>query len=224
MNHSIKNGPVFSTLHVTLNTGESVIGEKGAMISMTPSVELKARTTGKGVFGAMKSMIGGEALFSTTFTATENNSEVVLAPSSPGDIIHFPLSGQKILAQGGAYLAGTTGLELGTQGSLRGALMGEGLFLQTISGTGDVWLSSYGAVYIKELGPGEEYSVDNGNMVAFEDSVTFTIKKATKGLFSTFASGEGFVSRFKGPGKVWIQTRSVSGLAQILMPYMQKKN
>jgi uncharacterized protein (TIGR00266 family) len=224
MEHAIKHGPVFSTLHVTLNTGETVIGEKGAMISMTPSVELKAKTAGKGIFGAAKAMIGGEALFSTTFTAQENNSEVVLAPSSPGDIIHFSLNGQKILAQGGTYLAGTEGLELGTQGSLRGALMGEGLFLQTISGTGDVWLSSYGAVYVKELGEGEEYSVDNGNMVAFESSVSFTIKKATKGLFSTFASGEGFVSRFKGPGKVWIQTRSITGLAALLMPYIQKKN
>ncbi len=224
MDHKIENGPVFSTLHLTLHTGESVIGEAGSMIAMTPSVELKAKTTGKGVFGAVKSMIGGESLFSTTYTATENNSEVVLAPSSPGDIVHFSLSGKKIFAQGGAYLAGSSGLELGTQGSLRGALMGEGLFLQTISGNGDVWLSSYGAVFVKELGPGEEYSVDNGNLVAFEDGVSYTIKKAAKGLFSTFASGEGFVSRFKGPGKVWLQTRSIQGFAAVLMPFIQKKN
>lgn len=224
MQHSIKHGPVFSTLHVTLNSGEQIIGERGAMISMTPTVELKAKTTGKGVMGAMKSMIGGEALFSTTYTAQENNSEIVLAPSSPGDIIHFAINGKKILAQGGSYLAGTSGLQLGTQGSLRGALMGEGLFLQTISGIGDVWLSSYGAVYVVELAAGQEYSVDNGNMVAFEESVSFSIKKATKGLFSTFASGEGFISRFKGPGKVWIQTRSISGFAQLLMPYLSKKS
>lgn len=224
MTHSIEHSPVFSTLKVTLDAGESIIGEQGAMISMSPSIELQAKTSGKGIFGAVKSMVGGESLFSTTYTANENNSELVLAPGSPGDIIHYEMTGRTILAQGGAYLAGTTGLELSTQGSLRAMVMGEGLFLQRISGNGHVWLSCFGAVYEKQLGPGEEYSVDNSNLLAFEEGVTYQIKKATKGLFSTFASGEGFVSRFTGPGKVWIQTRSVRGLAQVLMPFMQKSS
>jgi uncharacterized protein (TIGR00266 family) len=101
---------------------------------------------------------------------------------------------------------------------------GEGLFLQRISGSGDLWLSSYGAVMIKELSVGEEYVVDTGNMIAFDESVTYSINKAAKGLFSSFASGEGLVCRFRGPGRVWIQTRSLGGLAKLLMPFFPKSS
>ncbi|MFQ3548019.1 MAG: AIM24 family protein, partial [Termitinemataceae bacterium] len=54
---------------------------------------------------------------------------------------------------------------------------------------------------------------------ALRDSVSYTINKASRGLFTTLASGEGLVCRFRGPGKVWIQTRNISALAQVLRPY-----
>ena len=33
------------------------------------------------------------------------------------------------------------------------------------------------------------------------------------GFFSSFFSGEGLVSRVKGPGKIYLQSRSIEGLA-----------
>jgi uncharacterized protein (AIM24 family) len=38
------------------------------------------------------------------------------------------------------------------------------------------------------------------------------------GIFSSFFSGEGLVTRVEGKGKVWIQTRSLSGLVGWLNP------
>ena len=216
MQFSIENKPVFSTLVVSLTAGETARAEAGAMVSMSANIDLKSKTTGKGLFGAVKAAVGGESFFASEFTAEGGPGELVLAPATPGDILHLSLQGQTVFAQSGAYLAGSPDLELSTKGSLRAMVSGEGLFLQQISGSGDLFLSAYGAIMEKTLQADEEYVVDTGHMVAFEESVTYTIRKASKGLFSTLASGEGLVCRFKGPGKLWIQNRNLSGFAAML--------
>lgn len=222
MKHSIEHGPVFSVLRIVLSAGETIRAEAGAMICMSPDVELKAKTTGKGVFGAIGAMVGGESFFASEYTAITDGQEVVFGPGSPGDIIHIPVDGGTVFAQSGAYLAGSPELTLSTQGSLKALVSGEGLFLQKITGTGDLWLSSYGAVMRMDLGPGEEYVVDTGNMVAFDETVTYKITTAARSLFSSFAGGEGLVCRFRGPGRVWIQTRNISTLARLLRPFFPK--
>ena len=45
-----------------------------------------------------------------------------------------------------------------------------------------------------------------------------------QGIFSTIASGEGLVSRFQGPGRIWIQTRNIFAFAQLLFPFSQNKS
>ncbi len=49
-------------------------------------------------------------------------------------------------------------------------------------------------------------------MVAYEESVQMSIRKATGGLVQTFKSGEGLVFDFEGPGRVWTQTRNPNEL------------
>lgn len=222
MEYKIENRPAFTTLEVQLAGGETFKAEAGAMVSMSPSIELKSKTTGKGLGGMFKAAIGGEGFFSSEFSAS-SPGEVVLAPPVPGDIIDVKISGQTIFCQGGAYLAGSPELELSTQGSLKGFVSGEGLFLQKISGRGDLFLSCYGAVTIKELGPGETYIVDTGHMVAFEETVNYKIRKAAKGLMSTVLSGEGLTCEFSGPGKVWIQSRNIKGFAALIAKLVPNK-
>jgi hypothetical protein len=49
--------------------------------------------------------------------------------------------------------------------------------------------------------------VDQGNLIAYEESVDFDIKTIS-GPFNWFFGGEGvFVGALRGPGKVWLQTR-----------------
>lgn len=149
MNYEISNNPVFTTLTVQLRQGESFRAESGAMIAMSPTIALKASGSGKGLLGSIKAAIGGESLFASIYTAETGSGELVLAPSAPGDILKFELSGQTILAQGGAYLAGDAGLTVSTQGSFKAWMSGEGLFLSKISGSGLLFLHSYGANYRK---------------------------------------------------------------------------
>jgi len=216
----IDNQPVFTTLTLRMEQGESFKAEAGAMVAKSPTIELKAKSAGKGFFGGIKAAIGGEAFFASLFTAEGGPGEVILAPAAPGDIVRFDLAGQTLFAQGGAYLAGSPDLEISTQGSFKALVSGEGLFLQKITGSGTVFLNSYGSILVKELTAGEHYTVDTGHMVAFEESVSYKVRKAAKGIFSTLASGEGLVCDYEGPGRLWIQTRNLSALGGILQRFI----
>jgi len=223
MEFKIENGPVFTTLTIQMATGEQFRAEAGAMVSMSPAITLEAKKSGKGLLGTMKAAVGGESFFASLFTASGGNGELILAPAALGDIVMLEMSGQTIFAQGGAYLAGSTNLNLSTQGSLKGMMSGEGLFMQKITGNGVLFLNSYGGIIEKTLAPGETYIVDTGHIVAFEESVQYKIRKASKGLFSSIASGEGLVSEYSGPGKIWMQTRNLSAFAQILSKFISTK-
>lgn len=223
MDFKIEHGPVFTILRILMTRGEQFRAEAGAMVSMSPTLKLEAKTTGKGLFGTLKAAVGGESFFASLFTAESGDGELVLAPGVIGDILQMDLTGNTIFAEGGAYLAGSPGLEISTKGSAKALISGEGLFLQRITGNGTVFLNSYGAVFEKELKPGETYIVDTGHIVAFEEAVQYKLKKASKGLFSTLASGEGLVCEYSGPGKIWVQTRNLSSFAQLLARFIPSR-
>ena len=109
--------------------------------------------------------------------------------------------------QNSAFVAATPGVELESkwQGMIKGFFSGESLFLIRCSGEGDLWFNTYGGLIEIDVDGG--YVVDTGNIVAFTQSLDYSISKVG-GYKSLFFSGEGFVCRFKGKGKVWIQTRS----------------
>lgn len=224
MKAEIKDRPVFTTLTISLEQGETIRAEGGAMVSMSPTVEMKSKRQGKGIGGMLKAAVGGEGLFASEFTAEHGPGEIVFAPPTPGDVIQMPIQGRTLMAQGGAYLAGSSGLELGTKGSLKAMFSGEGLFLQTISGSGTVFLACYGSVMEKNLAAGETYVVDTGHMLAFEESVNYRIRMASRGLLSSIVSREGLVAEFSGPGKLWIQSRNLRGFAQLLSTLLPDKN
>lgn len=223
MEYKIEHAPVFSTLHIMLKRGEQFRAEAGAMVSMSPTIKLEAKTTGKGIMGSLKAAVGGESFFASLFTAETGDGEIILAPGTIGDIMKMELHGSTIYAEGGAYLAGAPGLEISTKGSFKAMISGEGLFLQKISGSGLLFLNSYGSIIARNLAPGETYIVDTGHMVAFEETVQYTIRKAARGIFSTLASGEGLVCEYTGPGRLWLQTRNLSALAQLLNKLLPRR-
>ena len=224
MKHTIDYSPVYSALNIQLDQGEKIRAEPGAMLSMSATIELATKSAGKGLLGTLKAAVGGESIFASMFHAEHGPGELILAPERYGDLGDLHLNNETILAQSGAYLAGDPSLELSAQGSLRAFVSGEGMFLSKISGSGPLFLNSFGAVYKKTLQAGEPYIVDSGHMVAFTDGMHYSIKKAARGFFSSLASGEGLVVLFSGPGTVWIQTRNVRSFAETLIPFLPQKS
>lgn len=216
MNYKIENGPTFTSLKVELAAGENFKSEGGAMVAMSPCINLQSKAQGKGILGMIKSVIGGEGLFASMYTAEGSTGEVIIAPPTPGDIQAYELKGNTVFAQNGAYLAGSSELSISAQGSMKAMISGEGLFLQKVTGTGTVFFNAYGVIMEKELKDGESYMVDTGHIVAFEESVNYSIKKASKSIISSIISKEGLVCEFKGPGKIYIQNRNLKGFAKLL--------
>jgi uncharacterized protein (TIGR00266 family) len=222
MNYEIFYKGAFAMLKVKLNAGETVKAESGAMVSMSPNLDLKGTMDG-GIMRGLGRMLSGETFFFQELAANRGSGEVLLAPQSIGDIEAIELDGSyKLLVQKDGFLAGTSGIEVNTkmQNLGRGLLSGEGFFIVEISGKGTVFLASYGAIHAINLGPGEEVTVDNGHLVAWPSYMNYTIDKASKGWLSSFTSGEGLVCKFRGEGVVLIQSRNPAGFGNWIKRYI----
>jgi uncharacterized protein (TIGR00266 family) len=210
-------------LGVKLAPNEQVLVEAGSMVSMTHDTQIDTHLNATG--GLLKSIavaigrkvMGGETMFVNTFTAGPNGGQVMIAPSLNGDIIHFPLNGS-LLIQASSFLAASPAITVKLKfGGLKTMLGGEGLFLLSATGAGDLFINAYGG--IRELDLNGSFIVDTGHIVAFEDSLTFNVKKVGSWK-STLFSGEGLVCEFSGKGKLWIQTRNLSALVAWLRPML----
>lgn len=217
MQIEVKHRPAFSLAVATLDPGEQIRVEPGAMVSHSDGVTSEARAEG-GFFGGLKRMMGGESFFQSTFRAPgDASAEITLAPSLPGDMLPLTLGAGALMLRSGAFVAGETSVQLDTTwGGARG-FFGGSLLLLKVTGSGTVLASAYGAIEQRELQPGEGYVVDTGHVVGFDDSVQFEIHKS--GSFRTAVlGGEGLVCRLTGPGRVWIQSRSEEAFLGWLLP------
>ncbi|MGZ4735134.1 MAG: TIGR00266 family protein [Acidimicrobiia bacterium] len=218
MKTEISYGPAFAMATVHMDQGESVKAEAGAMMAMAPTVEIQTSTTGGVLKGLRRSVLGGESFFMNTFTATGPDAHVVVAPSLPGDIVTWPLTGNTVYLQSGSYLASPESIDVDSKwGGAKTFFSREGLFMLKCVGTGDLVVSSYGAIHPIDLAAGESYVVDTGHMVGWEDGVGYEVQKAGNWK-STLLGGEGLVVKLTGPGRVYIQTRSPDSFLDWLIP------
>jgi len=223
MKAEIRNRPDYASLHIELDEGEQVVTETGAMMGMDPALKMETNMKG-GLLGAAKRALGGETVFQNTYTATGPAQQLDVAPSIPGDMEEIELSNSGVVVQRGGYVACTPGVEVSAKwGGARSFFGGEGLIMLKCSGTGKLWIASYGAIHKVDVQGG--YTVDTSHIVAFDESLTFNITKVG-GLKSLFLSQEGLVCAFSGTGRLWIQTRNAPALASFLHPFrrVQKSN
>ncbi len=223
MKYEIKSSPDFAIIDCQLEPGESIVSESGAMVAMSPGLKMKTEARGGVLAAAKRKLLGGESIFQNTYTAGNDGGQVMLAPGSPGDIIAFDLEpGKALFIQSSAYLAATTDVKLDTKwGGAKGFFSGVGFFLLKAEGPGTVFVASYGAIYPKRCE--EAYIVDTDHIVAFQDTVTYTVTKVG-GIKSLFLGGEGLVAKFSGKGMIYAQTRSPGSLAGFLHPFRPVRN
>jgi len=212
MDVAIRHNPAFAVARCTLASGESMKAEAGAMMAHSIGVEVEAKVQGGLMKGLKRSLLGGETLFMSTWTAPANGGWVDVAANLPGDLAVLEVSGEMNVTQGG-WLASSAEIELDTKwDGFKSIGGGEGGFLVRATGTGHIVVACYGAIETTELAAGEQFVLDSGHLVAFDPTVQYTTRKVTKGITQTLKSGEGFVMEFTGPGKVLSQTRNPQGL------------
>ncbi|MHA1834992.1 MAG: TIGR00266 family protein [Candidatus Baldrarchaeia archaeon] len=222
MKFEIEKAPAYSVLKINLKPDEFIVAEAGAMMAMEGNILVETKTAGGFAKALLRKFTVGESIFVNTFKAGEGGGTVWLAPSTPGDIVFIELKGNGIVVQDTSYLAhyGGVNYELKWKG-LKGLLAEKNLVWLRLHGDGGVWVNSYGGIIEKKLGIGEELTVDTGHLVAFDDNLSFDIEKFG-GWKSFIFGGEGLIVKLRGPGKVYMQTRVLPVLAEVLSRFLPK--
>jgi uncharacterized protein (TIGR00266 family) len=211
MQVEISAGPAFAFGEVTLPPGGAVRVEAGAMAMTRGDVDIATSTQG-GFMKGLRRSLGGESFFVNDFSS-KSGGLVGVAAALPGDMVLAGLDGsQDVLVQSGSWIASDPSVDVDAKwGGGKTFFSGEGLVLLRCSGRGDMLMSSYGAIRFTTLAPGESITLDTGHVVAFDASVQYKVRKAGSWK-STILGGEGLVTDFTGPGRVWLQTRSSADL------------
>jgi uncharacterized protein (TIGR00266 family) len=203
----IKMKPGSSAAEIKLKPSQKFTAEAGAMIAMSPDVSMTTTTQQKnsgGIIKGLKRMLSGESFFLNHYTGGSAGGTVWLGATHAGDMLVKELNGEGLIVQGGSYVASTPEItiNLNWQG-FKSLISKESLFWLEIKGKGTVIINSFGAIY-------PIYVVDTGHIVAFEESLNFTLTKAGKSWISSILGGEGLVCKFKGQGTVWVQSHNTS--------------
>ena len=215
--------PSYSLAMVTLDPRENIQVEGGAMVAMSPELEMKTEAKGGFLKSISRSMFGGESFFLNTYTGSAQGDTLALAPALPGDIAVIEMHGESLLVQSGSYLASSDGISVDTKWSGAKTFFGsEGLIMLRVSGQGTLIVSSYGAIHPLELEAGQTRIVDSGHLVTFEERLQFNVKKVA-GWKSTLFSGEGLVVELTGPGKLTLQSRSQDAFLSWLIPRLPQR-
>jgi len=210
MKHTIAGNPEYGQLTMNLDPGDVFLAEAGSMAWMSEGMEMKSRMIGGLGKAFVRKLVGGESLFVGEYSHP-TGGVAAFSPAVPGAVMHREMKGDAFLLTGGALMGCTPGVELKMKfGGMRAFFSGEGAFQIECTGHGDLFFNSFGAVVEKEING--EFVVDTGHVVGWEPSLTYTIG-GMGGLKSTLMSGEGLVMRFSGSGKIFLQTRTMSGFA-----------
>ncbi|KJH73034.1 TIGR00266 family protein [Aliterella atlantica] len=224
--YEIEHAPAYASLRLHLNTDQTVLVESGGMAAMDSWIKMKSKVKG-GLMKGLGRMLGGESLFLSEFTAAEKAGDLYISPGVPGDIQHYYLNGNGLMVQSSGFVASSPTVEIDTKfQGFKGFFSGESLFLLKTTGTGDIWFSSYGAIV--EIPVVGDYVVDTGYIVAFEDTLNYSVEMlgglSFKGLRTGILGGEGLVCRFRGEGRLWIQSRKLTTLINFLNPFRPTKS
>lgn len=210
---------------VTLGAGETCTAESGAMIAMSGHMNITTTTHKKntgGFFKAAKRMLAGESLFLNHFDPQGEAGEIYFGTGLPGDMMTFELDNENLVVQSGSFLAceDSIDMDMGWQG-FKALLSGESIFWLNLKGSGKLILSSFGAIYPVEVDG--ETIVDSGHIVAFSETLDFSITKAGKSWLHSFLGGEGLVCKFNGKGTVWCQSHNPKSFGLALSPSLRAR-
>ncbi|MCH7801978.1 MAG: TIGR00266 family protein [Chloroflexi bacterium] len=210
----------YGSVLVTIDPGERVVSEAGAMFRASSNIDIDVTTRSRGSGGLLsgiRRMLSSESFFLSTYQTIDGNAgEVALAPTLPGDVGLIDVAdGIRYFCTGGSYLASSSSLALDTQfQGFRGMFSGESLFFLTIDGRGTLVVSAFGS--IRELEVDGALTVDTGHVVAFEDTLEFTVGRAGGSWIQSFLSSEGLVMNFTGRGKIYVQSHNPNEFGKTL--------
>ncbi len=201
-----------------LKIDESIYIEGGAMNYMTDGITLVS-VAKNGIFSSLYRGFSGSSFFLSSIVNEGTVPGIIsLASPNPGDIGCFYIPpGKSFNVVSSSYIASTNNLKISTNAKLGGFITGYGIFytsIESLDGNpGLVWISSFGELTEYIIKPGNKIKIDNGVLLAFDSTITFSTGLAGKGLLSSVFSNEGFISVIENNGNsdmsIFLQGRSI---------------
>ena len=226
MEYQIEGAPL-PVVICQLEAGETMLTERGSMSWMTPNMKMETSTNG-GLGKAFGRMLSGDSIFQNRYTAQGGQGLIAFASSFPGSIRAFDIGpGRELVVQKSGFLASEAGVQLSVffQKKLgSGFFGGEGFIMQKLTGNGIAFAEIDGDLVEYQLAAGQQMVVDTGNVAGFEESVSIEAQMV-KGAKNILLGGEGmFNTVLTGPGRIWLQTMPISGLAAAIAPMVSSGN
>jgi uncharacterized protein (AIM24 family) len=162
----------------------------------------------------------------TEYTAVGGPGLLTFAAKLPGQVLPIdvtPSSGYMVHRHG--FMCGTPGVQfsIGFQQKLgAGVFGGTGFRMQRLQGQGKAWVELNGEVVVYDLQPGNTLRVHPGHVGMYQEGVQFNIT-TVPGIKNALFGGDGiFLAALTGPGKVWLQSMSMSHLAHAIAEYLPR--
>ena len=221
MQYEIRGGN-FPVVICQLQSGERMITEKGSMTWMTPNMQME--TKGGGVGKMFSKAFSGESMFQNIYTAQGGPGMITFGSSFPGKIVPIEVKpGNDWILQKNAFLASEASVNLDIFFNKKfgaGLFGGEGFIMQRLSGSGIAFAEIDGELIEYELKAGQQMIIDTGYVAGFQDTVSIDIQQV-KGMKNKLLGGEGFFNTvLTGPGRIWLQTMPIPGVAGAIQPYI----
>lgn len=209
-------------------SGEEMVTQSGGMAWMSDGITMTTDTNGAGL-ASIGRLFAGESIFMAHYKAVKAGSKIAFATTVPGKIVpikmkEFPAG---LICQKGAFLCSQPSVHLEitfTKKFSSGLFGGEGFILEKLSGSGLAFLEVDGDIIEKELAPGEIIKADTGNVVAFQNGMSYEVE-TVQGLKNIVFGGEGlFLTKLTGPGKIILQTQNFSDFAHSISRMFPSRN
>ncbi len=219
------DGTIMQTVELTLSGEQRIFSESGGMCWMDEGVEMETKARG-GFLKSIGRLFGGESFFLTHYRSRDGRSrKITFASEFPGSILPFHLAARaSLIAQKDAFMVADDSVTLSVEFTKRlgaGLFGGEGFVLQRLTGPGTAFLEVCGELVERDLQKGETVLVDTGHVAAFDPTVEYDIR-LVRGIKNVLFGGEGlFLAALTGPGRIFLQSMPVTGLARALAPYIR---
>ncbi len=175
--------------------------------------------------GLSRSEQSGSSSESTrTHSTAYDGGYITLGLPYIGDIVCVEIPKGKVFKfTKGAFLAGTSNLDISGNLDIQQFLpvgtdqvfVGIVQHKEDSTGTGYVWLSTYGTFETINLQKGDEIIIDNGMYLGSDANYPYTISRLGVSFFGSILGGEGWGMHFKainGPMTIYTQTKSIKEL------------
>ncbi len=220
-------GQTVPAVEMTLRQGEVVYTQSGGMAYQTEGIQMKTNARG-GVLKSLGRAFSGESIFMAHYTAEVDGAKIAFSATIPGSIVPVNMADlpNGLIIQKGSFLCAENTVSTQvtfTKKFSSGLFGGEGFILQKATGSGLLFLEVDGDMITMNLQSGQTIKVDTGNVVAFENSVSYQIE-TVKGLGNIFLGGEGlFLTKLVGPGRVILQTQNFGDFVGRIVPFLPSK-